>query len=718
MPAFSQQPEESEPFVVSADELVVDDELNLVIARGNVQIAQAGRVLTADTVTYNPRNGIVTASGNVVAVEPSGEVIYSEYAELDSDLAEGFVEGIGLLFADESRLAAEGGIRRGEITEVDRAIYSPCELCEDDPDRAPLWQLRARRVIHDGENKDVIYRDTFLEFGGVPVLYSPYFRHPDPTVDRRSGLLIPNIGSTSDLGFFLRGEYYWAIAPNRDATFELMPTAKSGVKLGGEYRHRFDNGILFLDTSLNQSDRTELENGVEVVEQNALRGHIFADTEFHLDENWRVGADIERASDDTYLDQFEISGADVLTSEAYAEGFYGLNYAAAKSFVYQDLRRPRIDQPLILPDLAYNHVSEPGSLWGGQWFANLGALNIERQDLTGPRITETEGVDTSRLSAETGWRTDFTTGWGLVTNFRTAVRGDFYLSDNLPDPSDPTVTRDQVSEFRIFPRATLTTSYPLVNQEGTVQQLFEPIVAVTAAPDLGDVSNIPNNDSVDVEFDEINLFSDSRFPGIDRVEDGARVTYGLRLAVFGFGGGSTSIFGGQSFNFYGENPFPDGSGLEDRQSDLVGRITITPAPAFNLDYRFRFDPKSFDGRRQEVSLLAGPDLFRFGANYTFVDAIAGTGTGEDVEEVTLRASSRFAENWAISALARRDLDASEMRKITLGLAYSDECFTFGIDFRRDFTEGARSPGDSVFLFISLRNLGDLPFAVERGTLFD
>ncbi len=720
VPSSGQETEEEpEPVVVSADELVVDEVLNIVIARGNVEVSQAGRLLTADTVTYNPRNGVVTASGNVMVMEPTGDVIFAQYAELDSELAEGFIEGIGLLFSDDSRLAADRGIRRGGQTEVGRAVYSPCELCEEDPDRAPLWQLRAGRVIHDSETKDIVYEDAFLDVFGIPVFYTPYFSHPDPSVDRRSGFLAPQIGSTSDLGPFLRAFYYWNIAPNKDATIQVGGTRDAGFILGGEYRHRFEYGEILLDGSVNESDRTELSGGTEVVQQDEIRGHIFAEGEFHIDDNWRVGADIRQSSDDTYLDQFEVTGEDVLTSRAYAEGFYGLSYVGAEAFRFQDLRQDTIDQPLVAPLLAANHVSEPGSLLGGQWFANADALNLIRDQDPDILQSGTEGVDTRRLSLEAGWNREFRTEFGLLTNVSTSVLGTAYWSNDLPVGGSPTDSEDDVTDLRAIPRATITSSFPMIRQQGSIQQLVEPIVSFTAAPNQGEVDDIPNNDSVDVEFDEINLFSDSRFPGIDRVEGGLRFTYGLRFGVYGFGGGSTTVFAGQSYSFSDQDDFPDGSGLEDQQSDWVGRVTVTPSPLFNLDYRFRFDHQTFDGRRQEVSLIAGPDLFRVGANYTFVDQIAGTGSDEDVEEITARFSSRLAENWLLSGSLRRDLVLDESREISLGLAYGDECITIGIDFRRDFTEDRdSSSGDSVFFTVSLRNLGDLPFSVKGGDLFD
>ncbi|NNG05951.1 MAG: LPS-assembly protein LptD, partial [Inquilinus sp.] len=378
-PADAQPANIDQPIVFSADEVVVDDVLNLVIARGNVEIAQAGRVLTADTVTYNPRSQVVAAAGNIVLVEPSGEVIFADYAELDSTLAEGFIENIGVLFTDDSRLAADRGVRHEGRTEVGRAVYSPCALCEDDPEKSPLWQLRAGRVIHDTEEQQITYRDAFLDLYGVPILYTPYFSHPDPSVDRQSGFLAPRFGSTSDLGPFGRLFYYWNMAPNQDATIETGLTRDAGPLLGLEYRHRFEAGQFIFDGSVNRSDRTDFDAmaGATVI-PDQVRGHVFADGEMHLTEHWRTGISFNQASDDTYLDQFEISGDDVLNSRAYAEGFYGLDYASAQVLRFQDLRPNTIDQPAVLPWLTYSHAGEPGSVLGGRWFAGASGLSLYR----------------------------------------------------------------------------------------------------------------------------------------------------------------------------------------------------------------------------------------------------------------------------------------------------------------------------------------------------
>lgn len=712
--ALGQEAQGDEPALVTADDITYDETLNIVIARGNVELAQDERLLLADTVTYDQGSGIVIATGNVVLVEPDGDVMFAEYVELTDDFAQGFADTVSILFIDDSRMIANQGVRESEdITKLERAVYSPCDLCPEDPTRAPLWQLRAVEVTHDRANRDVIYRDAFLDMFGIPVLYTPYFSHPDPTVDRRSGLLTPVFGSTPGLGPFVRSSYYFDIAPEQDFTLDVGLTREAGGLLGGEYRRRFANGVAVVEGSVNVSDRDE---GSGVTRNDQLRWHVFGNTRFDIDEHWRVGADIQRSSDDTYLELFEISGEDVLESRAFAEGFYGLSYLAANVFAFQDLREGSIEQPLVTPLMEGDYVGEPGAVLGGQVRATAEVLNLVRtEDVDeADRQLDNEGVSTRRLSLSADWQRAFFTDVGLVADIQADLATYFYWSDNVPEAGDPSRLRDGVTDAVFFPRATATARYPLVRQSGDYQQLVEPIASITAAPVVDDVDDIPNNDSLDVEFDEINLFSDNRFPGIDRLDGGVRLTYGLRTGIFDPYGGQATVFLGQSYRFEDITVFPEGSGLRDRLSDFVGQVTIAPADYFSLDYRFRFDQKDLRARRQEVSMTAGVPALRVSNTYTFVDEVAGTGTTDDREEILSRISSRITDFWQVAGSFRYDLAENEARNAFFGLTYSDECFTFSGAIRRDFTTNRDvDDGISVFATLAFRNLGVIPLGGEQ-----
>ena len=141
----------------------------------------------------------------------------------------------------------------GTRTVMRRAVYSPCELCPDNPAPTPLWRLKAERVIHDQVEHSITYRDASLEFFGLPILYTPYFRHPDPSVTRQSGFLTPSYSSSTALGAEVTIPYYWSLAPDRDVTFSPRFTALESAVLAGEYRERTQDGQFTIDASITRA---------------------------------------------------------------------------------------------------------------------------------------------------------------------------------------------------------------------------------------------------------------------------------------------------------------------------------------------------------------------------------------------------------------------------------------------------------------------------------
>lgn len=690
------------PVVLTADEVIYDEVLGLVIARGRVEISQDDRLVRADQVTYDQRDGVVTASGNVVLVDDSGNLLFADYAELDDTLADGFIHRIGLLLADDSRMAAAGGTRRGDgITELIRAVYSPCDLCPDNPDRPPLWQLRARHVEHDSEAKDIVYRDAFFDLAGVPILYTPYFSHPDPTVRQRSGFLPPDFGTATDIGLFANGYYYWAIAPDRDATLRAGITSRRGPIIGGEYRQRFNNGTLQLAGSVNHSRRVDATEA-------KWRGHLFGNARFDLNEVWRTGADVNVASDNRYLRTFLISSASTLRNRVFVEGFPdAFSYARAEAYGFQSVATVREPMPAILPWLQFQRVSEPGAILGGQGRLNMSGLVLLRpRSQVWPPGSGQAGRDVVRTSIEPGWQRTFHSDAGLVTTLNLAVRADGYAEDNRRGGGNWNWSG------RIYPYGSATVRYPLVRQSGRWQQLIEPIAALSFAESRTTGRMPPNNDSIDLELDEISLFSPNRFLGLDRVETGTRMTYGMRFGLFDDRGGSYTAFFGQSHRFATTSQFPTGSGLENRWSDLVGRITIRPNQHLDLDYRFRINNERLADRRQELTLSTNYDRFTLSGTYTKINAVAGTGTDQNREELTSSLGIRLSDYWRASGSLQYDIAQREPRGMGFGLLYEDECTTLSVEFRRSYTRERGSSretrNDSVFMTVSFRNLGSTP----------
>jgi LPS-assembly protein len=693
--------------LISADQVIYDETLGVVTASGNVEIAQGGRVLLADTVSYNFRAKVVSASGNITLLDPTGDVLFADYVELTDDLREGFIRDIRVLMEDRTRLAAASGQRSGgNRTEFSKAVFSPCELCKEDPTRAPIWQLKARKVVHDQEERVIRYRDAWMEFYGVPIFYTPYLEHPDPTVERESGFLAPVIGSSDVFGYSLQVPYFWNIGPNQDATFAPVFTTSEGVVLTGEYRHLFQTGEIEADGSATISDR---DDGDEV-QEDEFRGHFFGTTRFDIDETWRWGLDVQRTTDDTYLRVYNIDTASSLTSNAYIEGLDGRNYASANAFLYQGLRREDDNDeiPIVLPLLDYNFVSRPDQD-GNRFYLDANALGLTRR----------EGRDTRRLSLKGGWELPYMGPLGDFYTFSASLQADGYWTDDF-DPDDganvnPDNGDDDVSG-RLFPQLAVQWRYPWVRTTENTSQVIEPITQLVLSPSGIDQDDIPNEDSLDFEFDDTNLLSLNRFPGLDRVDEGSRVDYGLKWSLIGAGGGYTSAFIGQSLRQDTDDVFGEASGLADHFSDVVGRVFIQPSNDFNLSYRFRYDKSDLQARINELGLRVGPRALNARLGFTFVDSdVSSDEFEDDRKELSIRVSSKLNENWSTFVANRRDLEAKTNLSTRFGLTYQDDCFLIEtVATRTEFRDRELEPEDSIFVRVVFKLLGDFSSPTVSG----
>jgi LPS-assembly protein len=674
-----------------ADAVDHERELGLVIARGNVEIVHGDRILRADTVNYNQKEDIVTATGNVALMEGTGEVIFADHAELSGDLKDGIVENIRVLLSDNARIAAVGGRRTGgNVMEMRKAVYSPCQKCIADK---PIWQVTAARIIHNKTAQEVEYRDAVLEFAGIPIFYTPYLSHPDPTVRRQSGFLTPSLGNDSNLGFVLETPYYFAISPDKDATFRPIITSDEGPVIAGEYRQRFAHGVLKAQASGTIGSSTN--------DSTTERGHLFTEARFDLDPTWRTGADIALTSDDTYLQRYGFSSADTLTNHLIVEGFREDSYAVAQAYHWRGLRAEDDpgNTPIVTPTLDFNAYSEPG-VAGGRWRVDANALVL----------TRTSGTDSRRLSLTTGWELPHIARTGEIYHLYADLQTDAYFSSGVQVPGRAAGDLSSGFSGRAFPRIGLDWRFPFARSGGPLTQILEPVAGIMLAPNGGNPEEISNEDSQDLEFDDTNLLSRNRFTGLDRVEGGKRVYYGLQMAVYGTNG-YTDAFIGQSYRLRRDSTFDERSGLADHFSDIVGRVNIRPSAPVSLQYRFRLDKDDFSPSRNELSSSIGPPAFRLNVDYGFFDESSGSGEFSNREEITFGFTSQVTPEWKIGASTRRDLEANDSLNHLMFVEYECDCFTTRIDFRRTFTQDRDiQPSDSFFIRLIFKTLGSVETA--------
>ncbi len=686
------------PYVVlRADEATHDQNTGLVTARGKVEIAHEKDILRADTVIYDEKNDKITAIGNVVIMDATGDVKFAEKAEFSNGMRDGWAEGFRMLLKDNSRMAAVRGERTGGVvTTLDKAVYSPCELCKKDPKRAPLWRVRAVRVIHDSERKEIEYKDATLEMFGFPVFYTPYLSHPDPTIQRRSGLLTPSYTSDSDFGSILKLPYFWDMAPNEDMTITPQLMTDQASLLALNYRKRFTNAELELDASGTQPEREDANK--RRVGGTDTRGHVFAKGRINHDPVWRSKFQFQNTSDDTYLRRYKFRQPEqqTLTTSLNTEGFQGGNYAQLSAYSFQGLRATDNPgaSPLVLPYAEYHYVSQPA--------ANGALLTADTSALL---VTRDEGTDTRRLAFNGGWHLPYKAWTGEVYRLSASLRTDLYHASTVTAPDGS--LNDGMSG-RVMPQLMGEWRYPFVKAENSATQVIEPVAAIVLAPNGGNPKKMPNEDSRDVEFDDTNLFEANRFTGSDRFEGGSRFIYGINWGLYGDRGGAVEAFAGQSQRMKEDTNFTQSSGLREESSDVVGRLRVSPGSWFDLLYRFRYDPDSGVARRHQVGTTFGPPALKIGLSYLFLDETGTNTQFGDREEAVGSFNARLTNRWSATGRLHKNL-ASNGGTVSqaMGLTYMDECFTFLVQATKNYSaDRDLQPSDSLMFRLIFRNLGE------------
>ena len=688
--------DEDEAAEITADELVHDKDTNIVTATGNVEVIYKGRIARADKIVYDVDNDKVTAEGNASLLEADGTIIYADYVELTGDLKEGVARNIRMLLSNGlSRLTAEDLKREdGNITTLDHATYTACKPCEDDPEAPPLWQLRASEVIHDQEEKEVRYWHARMEMWGVPVFYTPYLEHPDPTVKRQSGFLTPSAGSSKNLGYFVETPYFWAYSDYGDLTLRPRLTTDENAGLAANWRHMWE------------SSDVDMEASATVDSDDEFRGHVDGTVRHEFDDIWVGNLQLQRTTDDTYLRRYKFGeDSPILTTTGSIEGFAQRSYLGVEGFTYQGLRDSDDPgtTPWVLPLVNYNYVGTPDE-GGDYWSFDANTMALFRD----------EGSQSRRLSLSGGWTQPWYSPIGEVYRLSAGIRGDLYHVDDVI--RDDGTTYDGVTG-RVIPQVALDWRYPFQRIGESSVQTIEPIVVAVASPYGGNPDEIPNEDSLNFEFDDTNLFSHSRFPGLDRVEGGPRVSYGLRWMTTTSGGPSAEVLLGQSFRVHKSAVFSEESGLNDNFSDVVGRIRISASDWWNIAYRFRIDPNDFVGRYHDVNGSVGVDELRLNAQYLYLNGDRNNDPDNlfgDREELSLSLSSMFSENWSGQVFTKHDLseDGGPLRA-GMGLTYEDECFAFTSTLVKDYTSDRDlKSGLSVYFQIAFKTLTEFQTGIQ------
>ncbi|MBB3974458.1 LPS-assembly protein LptD [Hansschlegelia beijingensis] len=745
--------------VMEAKELVYDYDKEVVTAVGGVDIYYDGRALQADRVAYDQKQNRVRAYGNVKFTERNGDVAYGDTMDVTDDFRDGFVTPLRVETTDRTHFAAVNGRREnGNLMVFDRGVYTACEPCRNNPEKPPLWQIRAKRIIWRQDEQTIYYDNATFELFGKPIAWLPYFSSPDPTVKRKSGVLAPSLTRSGRVGYGIEIPYYWVLSPESDLTLSAMATSKQGVMLKGHYRQQLMDGAYSIRAAgIHQLDSKEFNGKVPPGYTDAglsvgsgdkdNRWAFQTKGQFDINEKWSWGWDINALSDKWVRGDYDLWGSRTdATSTLFLTGQGDRSWFELRGYRFYGLTRyDRQDRlPWVAPVLDYNYTFE-NPVAGGELSFDINATNLYREESDYARYLKRSRPRTdnalvgaagtySRLSGDMEWRRRFIDPIGQVWTPFAFVRGDLIYTKPDYDPAMPAfLDHEQDVLLRGMAGVGLEYRYPFIAVSSFGTHQIEPIAQVIFRPNEGQVGKLPNEDAQSLLFDDTTLFAWNKFSGYDRIEGGSRANVGAQYTLTADSGASVSMLVGQSFALFGKNSFdrldptrigPD-SGLSSKRSDYVGGLTIVPNEHFGLASHIRLDEDSFALRSAEVEARATFERVQANLIYGRYEKAPLQGY-DDIREGILGGARVFlTQDFYVEGGARYNFERDAFDRTQVGFGLNDiaQCLSFGFSYIRQVDNSADSVRlsqvDNKFLVkLDFRTLGSVGVSTSSKSNLD
>ena len=653
-----------------------------LVARGNVVVLYEDVRLTASRVSYDKATDSLAIEGPITITRGEGSVLIADAARLSADLKNGILKSARLVLDQQLQIAA-AQINRVEdrYTQMSRVVASSCQVCPSSP--VPLWQIRADRVIHDEKERQLYFHGAQLRIADIPVFYLPRLRLPDPTLKRATGFLPPKIRTTSTLGTGLLTPFFWKLGDHADLTLSPFLAAKTST-LELRYRQAFRAGDITFTGAVSD----------DAILPGETRFYLFGEGEFALPRDYTLSFELQEVSDPGYLLDYGYSDQDRLRNAVSVMRARRDEFVFAGITRYDTLREAEIpisDQlPFAQIDAFYERRLFP------TWVAGEFRAQLSWQAHFRESDADILGRDVARLGAGLSWHRDWVSASGIVVEADAGVDANIYWIEQD--------SRFATEQSFATPSAGITLRWPMSRVTGTgAVDVIEPIAHLAWSEQVG--AEIPNEDSVFVEFDESNLFDLSRFPGKDRRENGARAAVGLSWTRHAPSGWAFTLAAGRVFRRVDLGQFTDASGLSGTASDWLLGAQVNLGGRFALQGRALVND-DLNITKSETRAAYLTDRLEMGAAHIWVIEDTAEDRPDPTHELRLDGAYQISEFWRVSADGIFDLEANQATRAGLGLQYRNECLLVDLSLSRRFTSSINvTPTTDFGLQVELTGFG-------------
>ena len=651
-----------------------------------------GNIIETSMFNYNVENNLFSSVGKIKIVDIKKNKYFFKELHVDTKINEMIGSDVSVVLDQETfgvskesdpRFVANDIFVSKNKTDLSKGVFT---ICKKEDGKCPPWSMKARKIRHDKLKKTIYYDHATLKLYDVPIFYFPYFFHPDPTVKRQSGFLIPTFSNSTNVGSGFSIPYFWAINKDRDITFTPKVFKNENPIFLNEYRQAFKNGFLTLDTSYTEGYKNNSKSKTK-----GSRNHLFANLDIDLNKNLTNNFDsslsikMQRTSNDTYFRSHDINTTLVDSEITDLESEINYNFSKENTYldintsVYENLREKKKSDryEFILPNIMY----------GKTFFTEkLGAIDFQSNAFY--NNYETNKHETF-LTNDIIWSpSNYITSNGFVSSVQGMLKNTNYETKKVNGYKN----NDTINELSGV--ISHKTSLPLKKKGVNFSNLFSPNLMLRYAP--GHMRNLSDNDT---SLNYTNLYALNK---TQEIEDGISAVLGFDFKVNekksnSFEKEKLSVSLGQVFNYKENTDLPSKSSMDQKMSDVVGEINYNFSEIGKINYKFALDHNYNDLNYNEIATKLNFGKLDFNLDYLEQQNHVG-----DEHYVSTGLTLNINENSKLGLSTKKNFKTESTELYDISYQYAIDCLTAGLVYRREFYQDTDSlePNDSLMFTIT------------------
>ena len=670
-----------ENITLKSEKFIFDIVNQIITSNNRTEITDKfGNLFIVKNFKYEIDNSLIKINGvNLTTTDKNVYEIKKAYVDLKSDRLIG--KDISINFnnltfreGNQPRLKGSSISLNPKTTEIKNGVFTACKK----NDTCPPWQLSAKNIKHDKEKKIIYYERAWLNLYDKPILYFPKFYHPDPTVKKQSGFLMPSFENSKNTGSSLSLPYYHLIANNRDLTIKPKFFTENKMLLQSEYRHVTKNSNNIFDFSLLSDVDSSSKNHFFSKSKRKINIGDFEESELNLE--------LQMTSNDTYLKSYKvksplINNVNLLTTSIGVKAYGEQSSFDVGFYAYENLSKSKNDRfEFIYPSYNFAKSLDNKTGFAGNFLFNSSGFIKQYNTNVFERVVINDFIyNSSPQYEDSGIKNNFNI---LVKN--TNTRG--VRSEKYKDSENQKIAT--IMEFN--------SSYPLKKFQNNYENILTPKFSLKYSP----------NSTKDIKKEERrtdvnNIFNINRIMADDTVEGGASFTYGVEFTKLI---NNRSFFDAKianAFRLEENKNLPRNSSLGKKTSDIVGEINFDPYDILNIGYNFSTDENLKDQKYQKLD--------------TTIKLSNLTTSFEYLNENNTANSESYLSNKTVYNLSKSDKFSYETRLnkktrhtefYNLVYEYENDCLTAAIEYNKDYYDDRDlKPEKNIFFKLTIVPFG-------------